>query len=242
MNTKVIINGANGRMGSEAVLAIENDPTLELVGKTGKSDSLAAAIKQTSADVIVDLTTASSAYENSLTIIRNNCHPVIGTSGLLPAQIQELKNLCAKKKIGALIVPNFSISAVLMMKISATVAEYLNHVEIIEMHHDKKEESPSGTAIKTAELLSRHIKQPRRIDSKELLPGARGAICEDIPIHSVRLPGILAHQEIIFGSEGETLKIQHTSIDRKCFMPGLLLSCKKVTELDHLVYGLENII
>jgi len=241
--SRVIVNGAYGKMGTMACETIKKHPTFELVAGLGSGDDLQTAIKDTKAQIVIELTTAASVYKNSLIIINNNAHPVIGASGLDANQIIILQDLCAKKNLGGIIAPNFSIGAVLMMNFAASAAKYLGEVEIIEAHHQQKLDAPSGTAIKTAEMISkaRTIKK-NQLELKEIIPGARGARFEDINIHSIRLPGILARQQVIFGNPGETLNITHDSIDRSSFMPGIILSCERVINLKSLYYGLENLL
>ncbi len=238
---RVYINGA-GKMGKLAARNVEQDPKLELVGIGQREDDLAANIKQTNAQVVVDFTTSTAAYDNTRTIIDAGVHPVIGTSGLLPEQITELQRQCREQQLGGIIAANFSISVVLMMQFAQQAARHLPHVEIIELHHDKKKDAPSGTAIKTATMIAQNRDAATTSPCHEVLAGARGATQDDIPIHSVRLPGLLAHQQIIFGSPGETLTLKHDTIDRQCFMPGVVLACKKVVNLNELVNGLEYII
>jgi len=243
MAIRILVNGAQGKMGQQTVSAVKADKELELVAELGKQDNLLEAIKNSQAEVVVDFTTASAAYENAKQIIEVGVHPVIGTSGFLPEQIKEIVTACHEKKLGGIIAPNFSIGAVLMMKFSKDTAHYFKDVEIIELHHDGKEDSPSGTAIKTSEMITAgRGKIPEKKVGTETLKGARGATNHGISIHSVRLPGLVAHQEVIFGGIGETLTIRHDSINRECFMPGVLLACKKVVGLDKLVYGLEHIL
>ncbi len=243
MTISVLVNGANGRMGQAVVKAIEADNELELVGKTDRGDNLFQTIVDSKANVVVDFTTASSVYENAKTIIEAGAHPMIGTSGLSPEQIESLQASCADKKLGGIISPNSSIGAVLMMKLAAEAAKHFDSVEIIELHHDQKEDAPSGSAVKTATMISETLKpKEKNTNEKELLAGARGAIKDNIHIHSIRLPGLVAHQEVLFGGHGETLSIKHDSLNRECFMPGVLLACKKVIELGSLVYGLEHIL
>ena len=230
-------------MGQESVKAVSKDPDLDLVAQTDLGDKLPEIIDQTKAQVVVDFTTAAAAMKNADSIIESGARPVIGTSGLLPEQVAELQKLCNKQNLGGIIVPNFAIGAVLMMKYSQDAAKYFPHVEVIELHHDLKADAPSGTAIKTANLLaeSRGL-APQTVDEKEIFSGARGANAEDIRIHSVRLPGLVAHQEVIFGGQGQTLTIRHDSIHRDSFMPGVCLACKKVMDLNELVYGLEHLL
>ncbi|MCH2283295.1 MAG: 4-hydroxy-tetrahydrodipicolinate reductase [SAR324 cluster bacterium] len=240
---RVLINGSKGRMGQESVKAVSADPELDLVAQTDLGDNLPEIIDQTKAQVVVDFTTAAVAMETSADIIQAGARPVIGTSGLLPEQVAELKNLCKKQKLGGVIAPNFAIGAVLMMKYSQDAAKYFPHAEVIELHHDGKVDAPSGTAIKTANLLAESRSSvPKKIADKEIISGARGANAENIRVHSVRLPGLVAHQEVIFGGQSQTLTIRHDSIHRDSFMPGVCLACKKVMDLNELVYGLEHLL
>lgn len=244
MTIKVLVNGAFGRMGQMVVKTINEHPSLELVGQTGREYDLKKSIHDSGAQVVVDFTSAEAAYTNTAAIIEANAHPVIGTSGLKIEQVKELQQLCAAKKLGGLIAPNFSIGAVLMMKYACEIAKYMPDVEIIELHHEKKTDSPSGTAVRTAEMIAETVANinPSARKSLEIIPGGRGANYRGIPIHAVRLPGFLAHQEIIFGAPGETLTLRHDSIDRGCFMPGVALACERVVKLDRLMYGLEEIL
>jgi len=241
--TRVLINGSMGRMGQESIKAVSEDPELELVAQTDLGDNLSESISQSEAQVVVDFTIASSALKNTVCIIESGARPVIGTSGLLPEEIAELQALCTKHKLGGIIAPNFAIGAVLMMKYSQDAAKYFPHAEVIELHHDGKVDAPSGTAIKTANLLAESRSSvPKKIADKEIISGARGANAENIRVHSVRLPGLVAHQEVIFGGQSQTLTIRHDSIHRDSFMPGVCLACKKVMDLNELVYGLEHLL
>lgn len=243
MTARVIVNGALGKMGLMACATLIKHPDFELVAQLSRGDDLRAAIAGTRADIVVDLTRADSAYDNSLAIIESGAHPVIGTSGLLPSQIEHLGALCEQNKLGGIIAPNFSIGAVLMMRFSALAARYLPDVEIIETHHQQKFDAPSGTAMKTAELIasSRHKEQTTNV-GHELIPGARGGSHHGISIHSLRLPGVVAKQDVIFGATGETLTLSHNSIDRASFMPGIILCCQKVRHLQTLYYGMEQLL
>ncbi len=243
MQTRVIVNGAHGKMGTMACATLKEHPDFLLVGELGREDDLRQAIQDSEAQIVVDLTRADSAYKNTLMIIESGAHPVVGTTGLLSKDIQQLKEVSEAKKLGGIIVPNFSISAVLMMRFAAIASRYFPEVEIIEMHHQQKQDAPSGTAIKTAEMIAAARKlQKNKLHTKELLPGACGAKHEEIPIHSVRLPGVLARQQVIFGSLGETLTITDDAIDRHCYMPGLVLVCQQVQHLNTLYYGLEHLL
>lgn len=243
MSIRIIVNGANGKMGSLAAATLNNHKDFNVVATLSRQDDLGRIIEETKAEVVLDLTTAESVYANSLTIIQQGAHPVIGTSGLQDTQIEELKRKCQKKLLGGIIVPNFSLGAVLMMQFAEQAARYISDVEIIETHHTNKLDAPSGTALKTAERIVSAKKELRKqLPLKEVLPNVRGGFYEDIPIHSLRLPGFLAKQEVIFGSLGETLTITHNTIDRACFMPGVVLACQQVKHLKGLIYGLEQVL
>jgi 4-hydroxy-tetrahydrodipicolinate reductase len=240
----VIVNGALGRMGQETVRAVLADPELSLAGQTDITDDLVAKIKETDAQVVVDFTVPAVAMGNFENIIEAGARPVVGTTGFTEADIERLSELCLAKKTGAIIAPNFALGAILLMKFAAEASRYLSAAEIIELHHDQKEDYPSGTAVKTAQLmLSEREKFNENVnDKKANLDGARGAETGGIHIHSVRLPGLVAHQEVIFGALGQTLTIRHDSISRESFMPGVLMAVKKVVKIENLIYGLENII
>ncbi len=242
MTIRVLINGANGRMGQEAVKAITEDPDFVLAGMADMGDNLAALIKENKAQVVIDFTNAEVVHANLRTIIEAGAHPVVGTTGLLMADIEKFQAQCAKLKLGGIIAPNFSLGAVLLMKHAQAIAKYFSHVEIIEMHHDGKLDSPSGTALRTAEMMSTNFNPAHPNRNLETIPGARGASHHKIPIHAIRLPGLVAHEQVIFGGIGETLTLRHDSIDRVSFMPGVRLACKKVVEMKELVYGLEHVL
>lgn len=240
---RVIVNGANGKMGTLACDTLAGDQHFELVGRAGRKDNLGDLIKTTQAEVVLDLTQADCVWDNTQTIITHGARPVIGATGLTDEQIHHLMQQCQDLHLGALIVPNFSMGAVLMMHFAKQAAEHFSEVEIIEAHHQQKLDAPSGTAIKTAEMIAKaRKKSPNQLDMKELVPGARGGLSHQVPIHSLRLPGVIARQTVEFGGLGETLTITHNSIDRQCFMPGVVMACKSVMTLDGLVYGLESIL
>ncbi len=243
MTIKVMVSGAHGRMGQETVKAVQNAAQFQLVGTADRQDDLAKLIHQHQPNIIVDFSTPESVYKNVEIMIENHVHPVIGTTGLTPDQISKLKKQCDEKKLGAIIAPNFSLGAVLLMKYAADAARYFSHVEIIELHHDGKADAPSGTAIKAAEMIADTCdKVITQKPQKENIPGSRGALHQEIPIHAIRLPGLMAHLQVMFGSSGETLTLKHDTINRECYMPGVLLACEKVMKLNHLVYGLENLL
>ncbi|MBN6188631.1 4-hydroxy-tetrahydrodipicolinate reductase [Aneurinibacillus sp. BA2021] len=260
---RVAVAGPRGRMGSEAVKMISQDDTLQLVcgidpkyngedvGEVIGIGSLSApfvpdlrqALETYRPDVLVDFTTPHVVKQNMLTAIECGVRPVVGTTGFTPQDIEELDQLCQQQGICGIIAPNFAIGAVLMMKFAQEAAKYMPHVEIIEQHHDRKLDAPSGTAVKTAEMIQaarREIKQGHP-EEKETIEGARGGYYNGFRIHSVRLPGLVAHQEVIFGAVGQTLTIRHDSINRESFMPGVNLAIKKSMEHTGLIYGLENI-
>jgi len=240
---RIIVNGANGKMGALASETLGSNPHFQLVAKAGRQDNLAELIVDGKVDVVLDLTRADSVWENTQTIVSCGARPVIGTSGLTDEQIQWLKQQCQEQRLGALIVPNFSVGAVLMMHFAKQAAIHYSEVEIIEAHHPQKLDAPSGTAIKTAQLIAESRREsPQELALKELIPGARGGQCHGVPIHSMRLPGVVARQTVEFGGTGETLTITHNSIDRQSFMPGVVHACQAVMALNELVYGLESIL
>jgi 4-hydroxy-tetrahydrodipicolinate reductase len=247
-----------GREVVEAILGAGDDVTLvgaadpTFAGKTVRDalglDSsvviekdLASSLAASKADVVVVFTVPASAMENIRTAMKAGTVPVVGTTGITPENLAEIRALSEECGVGAIIAPNFAIGAVLMMKVAGEVAKYLPAVEIIELHHDKKLDAPSGTSIKTAELIAAARKE-EYIPTGDCDSGARGAEFGGVRIHSVRLPGFIAHQEIIFGGLGQSLTIRHDSYDRKSFMPGVLLAVRKASGLKSVVYGLENIV
>ena len=243
-NIRVLVNGAKGRMGQEVVKAVTVASDLELVDQTDLGDDLIARIKASQAQAVVDFTTAAVAFENTRKILEAGVHPVVGTSGLLAEQVAKLQQLAQDKGIGGLIAPNFAIGAVLLMKYAQDAAKYLPDVEVIELHHNRKADAPSGTAVKTAQLIAEARQEiPKAlVEEKELFEGARGSEVHGLRVHSLRLPGLVAHQEVIFGGTGETLTIRHDSIHRESFMPGVCLACRKVIGTQQLFYGLEHLL
>jgi len=240
---KVAVIGARGRMGSEVVKAVNEAKDLELVAQLDLGDSLDALLTSGAA-VAVDFTTPDSVMANLEFLISHNINAVVGTTGFDDARIAKIKSLLANSKSGVLIAPNFAIGAVLMMEFATKAAKYFESAEIIELHHPNKVDAPSGTAARTAELMSAARKEaglPAMPDATTTsLAGARGSTVGDIPVHSVRLRGLVAHQEVLLGGIGETLSIRHDSIDRVGFMPGVLLGVRKVVTHPGLTFGLEN--
>lgn len=235
--TRVAVVGASGRMGSLACAAIDAEPDLELVARVGSADALEAVI-DAGADVAVELTTAAAVAHNSRWLVSHGVHTVVGASGLAAQDLADLEALTGSAH--CVVVPNFAVGAVLAMRLAAQVAEHLPHVEITELHHDRKADAPSGTALRTARMIAE-----ARGDQTPDVPGpaghpARGAVVDGVPIHSVRLPGIVASQEIVFGGQGQTLTIRHDSLDRSSFMPGVLLAIRRIPHLPGLHVGLEH--
>lgn len=251
---KVLVNGALGRMGRTVVGAVKADSELELVGMVdafpGEVDgvpvetNLDAALKKFSPEVMVDFTRPDVVFDNVMTALANKVSPVVGTTGLSDDAKEKIRAAAVANDTPAFIAPNFALGAVLMMLLSQKVAKYMPDVEIIELHHDKKLDAPSGTAELTAKLIS-EVRQPHKQghpEEVERLEHVRGAEFDGIRIHSVRLPGYVAHQEVIFGGLGQTLTIRHDSMGRDSFMPGVVLACKKVRELKGLTIGLDKIL
>jgi len=246
---KVAVCGALGKMGKEVVDAVNNAPDMELTAQIdimGENTykSIEDAKKQTAFDVLIDFTQPKSIFENAKYCLNNGIKIVIGTTGLTDNQISELKELSTQKTTGCLIAPNFSTGAVLMMMFAKQAAKYFDNAEIIELHHNQKKDAPSGTAIKTAQLMAEEKAtfMAGNCAEVETIQGSRGGTSySDIKIHSVRMPGYIASQEVLFGSSGQIFKIRHDSMDRKCYMQGVLLATRHVVEKNDFVYGLENI-
>lgn len=267
----VLVNGAAGKMGREVVKAIAQAEDMTLIGAIDRNPQyqdrdagelaglsepleipitnqfeamLAFAAQEKQPAVMVDFTHPSSIYNNIRSAIAYGVRPVVGTTGLSAEQIGELADFADKASTGCLIIPNFSIGMVLLQQAAVSASQYFDHVEIIELHHNQKADAPSGTAIQTAEILAEFGKSfnPASVEETEKLPGARGSVAnEGIRIHSIRLPGLIAHQEVIFGSPGQIYTLRHDTSDRACYMPGVLLSIRQVLQLKSLIYGLEKI-
>lgn len=267
----VVVNGAAGKMGREVIKALAAAPDMNLVGAVDRSPdcqgqdvgelagiealevpivndlqaSLVLATQERQPPVMVDFTHPDSIYENTRAAIAYGVRPVVGTTGLSASQIEDLADFADKASMGAAIIPNFSIGMVLLQQAAIRASQYFEHVEILELHHNQKADAPSGTAIQTAQLLEELGKpfNPPAVTETEKLAGARGSrTAEGIRIHSIRLPGLIAHQEVIFGAPGELYSLRHDTSDRACYMPGVLLTIRKVLELKSLVYGLEKLL
>ena len=261
---KVAVTGALGKVGREVVKTVlENNGTAFVAAidkfETGKdigevlfnkktdvviSDDIEKTFSVAKPDVVVDFTQPSAIFENAKKYINLGVCPVIGTTGLKEEQLAELKKLSEEKNVACLVAPNFSTGAVLMMKFAKEAAKYFDNAEIIELHHNQKKDAPSGTAIKTAELMAEANENftTNNCAETEILQGARGAKAKsEIHIHSVRMPGYSASQEVIFGSSGQILTIRHDTSDRACYMKGVMLAVKHVYNNKGFIYGLDNI-
>lgn len=245
----VAVVGAQGRMGQEAVKAVTEAADMELVATINRGDDLRAILQRTRPQCLVDFTVPGVVKENIKVALGCGVIPLVGATGLSPDDLAEIKGWCEASGLGALIAPNFAIGAVLLMRFAGEVARYLPDVEIIEMHHERKIDAPSGTAVKTAELIATAraaagmTARARPDGAFETFSGARGGrAAGNIPVHSVRLPGFVASQEVLFGGPGQRLSLRHDSIDRASFMPGVLLSIRRATTLRGLVYGLEHLL
>ena len=262
---RVAVCGVAGRMGREVVRAVTEADGMEIVAAIDRHEigadagtlagigasgieiesDLEAALTRTSPDVMVDFTIPGQVMENLAVAVALGVSPVIGTTGLSAEQFDALDKAAKLKKIGAFFAPNYAIGAVLMMQFAAQAAKFLPDVEIIELHHEKKLDSPSGTALLTAQKIAEaRSKSPLAAleNTIEKIPGARGADYDSIAIHSVRLPGYVAHQEVIFGGLGQTLTLRHDSLDRRSFMPGVVLAVRKVRAWNGLIIGLEKLL
>lgn len=245
MTINVGVLGAKGRMGAETVKAISAATDLQLVAQIDLGDSL-EQLATSGAQVIVDFTHPEAVMKNLEFAINNGMHVVVGTTGFDDAKLNQVKSWLEKNpKVGAVIAPNFGLGAVLMMQFAAKAARYFESVEIVELHHPDKADAPSGTASRTADLISEARKSAARPAMPDKtssgLQGARGVKVGDVPIHSVRLRGLVAHQEVLLGDQGETLSIRHDSIDRTGFMPGVLLAVREVVKTPGLTFGLEHL-
>ena len=246
---KVAVCGALGKTGKEVVGAVTDCPDMDLTAKIdiagGEFKTIEEAHKSCKIDILVDFTQPKSIFENAKYCLNNGIKIVIGTTGLSDEQIAELKTLSKEKNTGCLIAPNFSTGAVLMMMFARQAAKYFDNAEIIELHHNQKKDAPSGTSIKTAAMMA-EIKEDftkGNCPETETIKGARGGTSySNIHIHSVRMPGYIASQEVIFGSSGQIMTIRHDSMDRKCYMQGVMLAVKYVYENNDFVYGLDNIL
>lgn len=244
----IAVCGSNGKMGQEVVKAVKTSDDMNLVAEIDIFNGQFATIKEAKdsvkIDVLIDFTQPASIYENALYCLNNDIKIVIGTTGLSDEQIEELKKLSEEKEVSCLIAPNFSTGAVLLMKFAQMASKYFDNAEIIELHHNQKKDAPSGTAVKTALMMASENEDFTKGNcaEKETIEGARGGLSyNNIHIHSVRMPGYIASQEVLFGANGQIMTLRHDSMNRECYMGGVLLAVRYVANNKKFVYGLENI-
>ncbi|ABM72114.1 Dihydrodipicolinate reductase [Prochlorococcus marinus str. MIT 9515] len=271
----VLVSGALGKMGREVVNSVLNASDCELVAaidinKKNNGENISQLLNLKSSEifvsndlegtlcsisqnyrnqeinpVLVDFTHPDSVFENTRSAIAYGISPIIGTTGLSPSQINDLSIFAQKAEVGCAIIPNFSVGMVLLQQAASVAAKFYDNIELIEMHHNQKADSPSGTCIKTAEMIEEYPKQYNEglVKETESLKGVRGGVRDSgLNIHSIRLPGLLAHQVVMMGSPGETYTIRHDTIDRKAYMPGVLQAIRKIGKFNSLIYGLEKLI
>ena len=261
MSIKVVVHGAAGRMGSEVLGALCSDGELEAVGAVDLratqdclllpdgghvpfSPNLEEILACTSPDVMVDFTIREATMPAVRLAAKHGVNLVIGTTGLSAEDIAEIERLCSEGDVGAVVAPNFSLGAGLMINMAKVAARYFDYAEVIEKHHEGKADAPSGTALATARAMVEARGKPFRYPAleKESLAGTRGGQIDGVSVHSVRLPGLLAHQEVILGAPGQTLTIRHDTISRESFMPGVVMAIKHVVKVKGLSYGLESLL
>ena len=240
---KVGVLGAKGRMGATVCEAISASQDCELVAALEINDSLSELVSS-GAEVVVDFTTPNSIEANLKFLAENNIHAVVGTTGFDANKLAVVEKQFAASSANVVIAPNFGLAAVLMMQFAAKAAPHFDSVEIIELHHPRKTDAPSGTARRTAEMIAEARSGMKAMPdaTSDSIPGARGANVSGVPIHSIRAQGLVAHQEVLFGGPGESLTIRHDSYDRESFMPGVLLAVRKVSQTPGLTYGLEHLL
>ena len=243
MKTKVIVNGAYGKMGQVACETVEALAKFSLVAKCGRKDNLAQRIQEHKADIVIDFTTPDVAYQNAELIMASGARLLMGTTGLSLDQIKALAKFSEEHKMPGIIAPNVSLSAMLMMQFAKQAAKYFPQASIIEMHHLNKKDAPSGTAIRTAELIqAAQTLPPLQHDSKEILPGVLGAKVGDVAIHSLRLMDVVARQQVIFNGLGESLTIDQQTSNREAYRAGIALALEKLLHLERFVYGLDELL
>ncbi len=235
---RVAVVGASGRMGSTVCSAVADDPDTELVAEVGSGDGLDLVL-DAGADVAVEFTVPSSVRRNAAWLLEHGVHTVVGATGLDGDDLETLRGLTGPAN--CLVAPNFALGAVLLMRFAEQAARVLPDVEIIELHHDGKVDAPSGTALRTAGLIAAARGEHPAPPGPAGHP-ARGDVVDGVAVHSVRLPGLVASQEVVFGGPGQILTIRHDALDRGCFMPGVLLAVKRVATLPGLTVGLESLL
>ena len=258
---RVVVYGASGRMGQEVVKAVCQEPETQLVGaiESGVSQdflnlpdgsgtvpfsaNLGDILNSCRPDVVVDFTIAKATMPAVRTAAEHGVNMVIGTTGLTADDISEIERLAAASQIGVVVAPNFALGAVLMMHLAKVAAKFLDYAEVIELHHERKADAPSGTALATARAMAAARGKPFLQPAGQAeAPVSRGQSVEGVAVHSVRLPGLMAHQEVILGGQGQTLSIRHDTISRECYMPGVILAVKEVVKRQGLIYGLDNLL
>lgn len=240
---KVGVLGAKGRMGETVCTAVMQSTDCELVAALEVNDDLKELVSK-GAEVVVDFTTPNSVEANLKFLAENNIHAVVGTTGFDADKLAVVEKQFAGSKANVVIAPNFGLAAVLMMQFAAQAAPHFDSIEIIELHHPRKADAPSGTARRTAEMIAEARAGMKAMPdaTTDSLTGARGANVSGVPVHSIRAQGLVAHQEVLFGGPGESLTIRHDSYDRESFMPGVLLAIRKVAQTPGLTYGLEHLL
>ena len=240
---RVMVLGAKGRVGSCVVRGVEAADDLALAGAVDLGDDLAAAIEEQRPEVAVDFTTPTVVFDNVSALLGRGVHAVVGTTGMSEDQLGRLDALAREQNAACLVAPNFALGAVLMMRFAEEAAKHYPWVEVVERHHEKKVDAPSGTATVTAQRIARvRGEAPSPADETESAPGARGGRVEEVAVHSMRLPGSIAHQEVWFGGPGETLVIRHDTVDREVFVPGVIIAVRGVTGRAGLIRGLEPLL
>jgi 4-hydroxy-tetrahydrodipicolinate reductase len=236
---RVALAGHRGRVGSEIERALQAAKDVEYAGGVGHNDDLGAFIALTRPQVLVDFTNASVALDNALAAVGKGAAPVVGTTGLAADAVDRLEAACREAGLGGIVAPNFAIGAVVMMHLAALAAPYFDAVEVIEMHHAGKVDAPSGTALATARRLASRQRFSHNRPEKTALEGTRGGVEGNVAVHSVRLPGLVADQEVVFGLPGQTLTVAHRTTSREAYAPGVLLAIRKVTAEPGFYRGLE---
>lgn len=262
MTTKVVVQGALGRMGREVVSAVVRDPELEVVGAlelevtqdylplpdgsglVPLSSDAVSLLKNCCPDVLVDFSVAEATMSVVPVAVNRHINMVIGTTGLSADDLAQIEHLAKESEVGVVVAPNFALGAVLLVHLAKVSARFFDYAEIIEMHHQAKIDAPSGTALATARAMLAERGKPFSYSAaqKEALAGSRGGQMGGIALHSVRLPGLMAHQEVILGGAGQTLSLRHDTINRECYMPGVILAIKEVQKHKGLVYGLDSLL
>jgi len=259
MTIRVVVHGAAGRMGQEIANGLSREPDIKVVGAVDIkvvnntyslpdnsvipfSSNLEGILTSTQPDVVVDFSLAKATLPAVRTATAKNINVVVGTTGLSAADLEEIKKSAETHQVGVVVAPNFALGAVLMMHLAKIAAKYMDYAEIIELHHHLKADAPSGTALLTARSMVQNRGKPfNRAAGHESDP-SRGQEIDGVSIHSVRLPGLMAHQEVLFGVAGQTLSIRHDTINRECYLPGIIIAVKEVSKYKGLVYGLDTLL